>query len=101
VIIVNDNGDHESASEEEVEEVYVDEAHEDEDHTRGEFEQVAALVVAQILSVHMKEAEIGQRHNLFQTRAKVEDKVVKVIIDGESCHNVASRKMVNKLGLKL
>jgi hypothetical protein len=56
VIIVNDNGDHESASEEEVEEVYVDEAHEDEDHTRCEFEQVAALVVAQILSVQMKEA---------------------------------------------
>jgi hypothetical protein len=39
-------------------------------------------VVTQILSVQMKEAEIGQRHNLFQTRAKVQDKVVKVIIDG-------------------
>ena len=49
----------------------------------------------------MKEAEIGQRHNLFQTRAKVQDKVVKVIIDGGSCHNLASREMVEKLGLKL
>ena len=58
-------------------------------------------MVAQILSVPMKEAEIGQRHNLFQTRAIVQDKVVKVIIDGGSCHNLASREMVDKLGLKL
>jgi len=101
VIIVKDNGEYESASEEEVEEEYDDEAHEDEEHTRCEFEQGAALVVAQILSVQMKEAENGQRHNLFQTRAKVQDKVVKVIIDGGSCHNLASREMVDKLGLKL
>jgi hypothetical protein len=31
----------------------------------------------------------------------VQDKVVKVIIDGGSCHNLASREMVDKLGLKL
>jgi len=60
VIIVKDNGEYESASEEEVEEEYDDEAHEDEEHTRCEFEQGAALVVAQILSVQMKEAENGQ-----------------------------------------
>ncbi|XP_066316535.1 uncharacterized protein [Miscanthus floridulus] len=101
VIIVKDNGEYESASEEEVEEEYDDEAHEDEEHSRCEFEQGAALVVAQILSVQMKKAKNGQRHNLFQTRAKVQDKVVKVIIDGGSCHNIASREMVDKLGLKL
>jgi hypothetical protein len=49
----------------------------------------------------MKEAEVGQRHNLFQTRAKVQEKVVKVIIDGGSYHNLASHEMVDKLGLKL
>jgi len=92
---------YESASEEDVEEENVDEAHGDEEHTGCEFEQGASLVVVQILSVQMKEVEIGQRHNLFQTRAKVQDKVVKVIIDRESCHNLASREMVDKLGLKL
>jgi hypothetical protein len=98
VIIVNDNGDYESASEEEdIEE----EAHEEEEHTGCDFEQGAALVVAPILSVQMKEAENGHQHNLFQTRAKVQDKVVKIIIDGGSCHNLASREMVDKLGLKL
>jgi len=47
VIIVNDYGEYESASEEGVE----DEAHGDEDLTGCEFEQGAALEVTQILSV--------------------------------------------------
>jgi hypothetical protein len=38
---------------------------------------------------------------LFQTRAKVEGKVVKVIIDGGSYQNLASKEMVKKLDLKL
>ncbi|XP_066316097.1 uncharacterized protein [Miscanthus floridulus] len=101
VIIVKDNGEYESASEEEVEEEYDDEAHEDEEHTRCEFEQGTALVVAQILSVQMKEAENGQQHNFFKPELKCKIKVVKVIIDGGSCHNLASREMVDKLGLKL
>ena len=39
--------------------------------------------------------------NDFQTRAKVQDKVCKVIVDGGSCHNLASKEMCDKLGLKL
>ena len=97
---MNDSGKFESASEEVAEEEDVDESHKDEEPTGCEFEHGAALVVTQILSVQMKEAENGQRHNLFHTRAKVHDKVVKVIIGG-SCHNLASREMVDKLGLKL
>jgi len=31
----------------------------------------------------------------------VHDKVVKVIIDGGTCHNLASHEMGDKLGLKL
>ena len=68
VVIVNDNEEYELSSEEEdIEE----EAHEEEEHTGCDFEQGAALVVAPILSVQMKEAQNGQWHNLFQTRAKV------------------------------
>jgi hypothetical protein len=51
--------------------------------------------------VQVKEAENGHRYNLFQIGAKVEGKVCKVIIDGGSCHNLASKEMVEKLGLKL
>jgi hypothetical protein len=83
-IIINDKGDYESTSEEEIE---VDDEEkfqdaEEEYHTYCEFETGATLVVTQIFSVQVKEAENGQRHNLFQTRAKVEGKVCKVIIDG-------------------
>ena len=97
-IIVNDQGEYESASDEEHEDI---EEEENVEKDFCEFEQGAALVVTRILSVQMSEAENGQRHNLFQTRAKVEDKVCKVIIDGGSCHNLASKEMVEKLGLKL
>ena len=97
-IIVNDQGEYESASEEEQEDSG-SESNLEKDIC--EFESGAALVVTQILSVQMSDAENGQRHNLFQTRAKVQDKVVKVIIDGGSCHNLASKEMVEKLGLKL
>jgi hypothetical protein len=84
VILVNDDGEYTSASEEKAEAGNVDDTDKVEEHTRCEFEHGTALVVTQILSVQMKEAKIGQRHNIFQTRAKVQDKVVKVIIDGGS-----------------
>jgi hypothetical protein len=90
-------GEYESASEEEHGDI------EEDNHEKEicAFETGAALVVTQILSVQMSEVESGQWHNLFQTKAKVEDKVCKVIIDGGSCHNLASKEMVDKLGLKL
>ena len=56
VIIVNDDGKYESASEEGIEE----EAHGDEDLTCCEFDQGAALEVTQIFSVQANEAKIGQ-----------------------------------------
>jgi hypothetical protein len=103
-IIVNDKGDYESPSEEEQEvndEGKFQDTLEEEDHTYCVFETGVALVVTQILSVQVKKTENGQCHNLFQTRAKVEGKVCKVIIDGGSWHNLASKEMVEKLGLKL
>jgi hypothetical protein len=103
-MLVNDQGEYESASEEEQEafnEGQFEDATENDGLTSCEFEGGAAPVVTKILSVQMKEAENGQRHNLYQTRAKVEDKVCKVIVDGGGCHNLASKEMDDKLGLKL
>ena len=91
---MNDSGEYELSSEEEVVDEYDEEADQNEDHTDFEFEHGAALVVPQNFSVEMRENEIGQRHNIFQSRAKV-------IIDGGSYHNLASCEMVDKLGLKL
>ncbi|KAF7839273.1 Transposon Ty3-G Gag-Pol polyprotein [Senna tora] len=41
-----------------------------------------------------------QRENIFYTRCHVKDRVCGLIIDGGSCVNVASKLMVDKLGLR-
>ena len=52
-----------------------------------------------MLSVTPSSAD--QRFNLFQTKAIVgPGKVCKVIIDGGSCHNLASKELCSKLNLK-
>ena len=53
-----------------------------------------------VLSVVPSSAE-EQRCNLFQTKAVVgQDKACKVIIDGGSCHNLASKELCTKLKLR-
>ncbi|KAK1646883.1 hypothetical protein QYE76_064688 [Lolium multiflorum] len=42
-----------------------------------------------------------QRCNIFQTRAGIGGKSIKVIIDGGSCHNLASTELCEKLNLTL
>jgi hypothetical protein len=54
VILVTDDGEYTSASEEEAEAGNVDDTDKLEEHTRFEFEHGTALVVTQILSVQMK-----------------------------------------------
>jgi hypothetical protein len=63
VILVTDDGEYTSASEEEAEAGNEDDIDKSEEHTRCEFEHGTTLVVTQILSVQMKEAEIGQRQS--------------------------------------
>ena len=43
----------------------------------------------------------NQRCNLFQTRAGINGKSIKVIIDGGSCHNLASTNLCDKLQLPM
>jgi hypothetical protein len=42
-----------------------------------------------------------QRCNIFQTKAGIHGKLIKVIIDGGSCHNLASTELCSKLNLQL
>ena len=63
-------------------------------------EQYSIVCTPKVLSV-MPSPSLEQRCNLFQTWAKLDKgKVGKVIIDGGSCHNLASKDMCHKLGLK-
>ena len=58
------------------------------------------MVARRGLSVQYKEDDEMQRDNIFHTRCHVQNKVCSVIIDGESCTNVASTNMVEKLGMQ-
>ena len=56
-------------------------------------------VVHQVLSSQMEKSEKNQFNNLFQTYFVVKERRCRVIIDGESCNNLASLELVEKLGL--
>ncbi|KAI4294771.1 hypothetical protein MLD38_040902 [Melastoma candidum] len=58
-----------------------------------------ALIVLRSLHVQAKEGGELQRENIFYTRCHVNSWVCGLIIDGGSCVNVASKLMVEKLGL--
>ncbi|PKI73216.1 hypothetical protein CRG98_006414 [Punica granatum] len=55
------------------------------------------LMIRRVLSSEAKLEE--QRENLFRTRCIIQNKVYGVIIDSESCTNVASTTLVEKLNL--
>ena len=58
-----------------------------------------SLVVERVLSVQVTQAKQNQRHNIFHTKGVVKERSVCIIIDGESCNNLASMQMVEKLSL--
>jgi len=57
------------------------------------------LVVRRILGQVLKPFDESQRENIFLTRCVINDKLCSLIVDGGSCANVASTRVVDKLGL--
>ena len=57
------------------------------------------LVVRCMLGQLQKPFDESQRENIFRTRCLINDKLCSLIIDGGSCTNVASTRVVEKLGL--
>jgi hypothetical protein len=97
VVIVTEGGEYDSASEDECELVAKNDDCDgtqevgDGDYKDYTFEIGNTIMVTKTLSVQFKDEEHEQRSNLFQTQAKVNNKLVKLIIDGGSCHNLASK----------
>ncbi|KAG7594094.1 Zinc finger CCHC-type superfamily [Arabidopsis thaliana x Arabidopsis arenosa] len=58
------------------------------------------LVIRRVLSAFVNPEEKVQRENIFHTRCTVRNKVCNLIIDSGSCTNVASKYMVDRLGLE-
>jgi hypothetical protein len=78
-----------------------DEGEEDEEY--DEEEEIPSgelLMVRRMLGNLVKEGDTNQRENLFHTRCLVQGKVCSLIIDGGSCTNVASTRLVSKLDLE-
>ncbi|KAK1681460.1 hypothetical protein QYE76_042308 [Lolium multiflorum] len=106
VMITRDDGDVEYLSEGEYEAlVQAATSHEEDDLEDQEqvlcvHDASPSLVVTKVLTTHALPNE-DQRCNIFQTRAGINGKSIKVIIDGGSCHNLASTKLCTKLNLPL
>ncbi|KAK8554936.1 hypothetical protein V6N13_016190 [Hibiscus sabdariffa] len=98
-MLLRDNGDIESESEED-EPIHLVEDTEDDDLEEPETGKIMELmVVKRSLNAQPVQNE-QQRENIFHTRCNVLDKVCVVIIDSGSCTNVASSVMVDKLGYR-
>jgi len=57
------------------------------------------LVVRCMLGQVLKPFDESQRANIFHTRCLINDKLCSLIVDGGSCANVISTRVVDKLGL--
>ncbi|KAK1641633.1 hypothetical protein QYE76_059438 [Lolium multiflorum] len=108
VMITMENGDIETLSEGEYEALVQAAVANEEDYDEESEEDPLlcthdpspSLVVTRVLTTQPQAME-DQRCNIFQTRAGIGGKSIKVIIDGGSCHNLASTELCEKLNLTL
>ncbi|KAK9950545.1 hypothetical protein M0R45_006031 [Rubus argutus] len=71
-----------------------------EDETEVTYEDEGISLVVRKLMYTPKQELNPQRHNIFQTRCTVNQRVCNLIIDGGSSENIVSKAMVDKLQLK-
>jgi len=57
------------------------------------------LMIRRLLGTIPKPLDTTQRENIFHTRCLITNKLCSLIIDGGSCTNVASTRVVEKLAL--
>ncbi|KAK1682128.1 hypothetical protein QYE76_042976 [Lolium multiflorum] len=98
VMIINDDNEYETGDDADPD------APEDDDYDSDSFDaypsEAQTIVVSQRV-LNVQPSASTQRCNLFQTKALVgPDKACKVIIDGGSCRNLASKELCAKLKLK-
>ena len=56
-------------------------------------------MIRRLLGSQLKPLNENQRENIFHTRCSIDGNVCMVIVDGGSCTNVASARLVSKLNL--
>lgn len=70
-----------------------------EDQVYRDIDPSPALIVPKTLTLQLQD-EPEQRCNLFQTKDGINGRPIKEIIDGGSCHDLASEELCTKLKLK-
>ena len=73
---------------------------EEESAEEEEIPEGDLFIVRRMLGGIAKESEESQRENIFHTRFLIQGRVCSLIIDGGSCTNVASTRLVKKLNLE-
>ncbi|XP_027357157.1 uncharacterized protein LOC113866528 [Abrus precatorius] len=91
-MILKDNGEYTSKSE-------TSEREENEDVEEKEVTEGDLLMRRRLLGSQLKPLDESRRENIFHTRCSINGKVCMVIINGGSCTNVASARLVSKLNL--
>ena len=76
-----------------------DEPNRMEGHNRIEAKQGDMLMMRRLLGSQMQPLDDTQRENIFHTRCTINGKLCSLIVNGESCTNVASSRLVSKLNL--
>ena len=100
VMIVTEDGGYESTSDYDEETLALitheehggyDSDHETQYMAPEDTDRYDCLVAQCVLSVQVTQAEKNHRPNLFHTMGVVKERSVRVIIDGGSCNNLASK----------
>jgi hypothetical protein len=80
--------------------LFTDVARTQEEHVDAtNVDKYESLVVQCILSMQVAQPEQHQRQTLFHTKGVVQERSIRIIIDGGSCNNLVSTDMVEKLSL--
>ena len=102
-MILSDDGTYDSMSEEEMEALEQVAMHrqvnkDEDDQVFCDEDSSPALVVSKVLTLQDQHDE-DQRCHIFHTKAGINGRFVEVIVDGGSCHNLASEGVCSKLQL--
>src|SRR4051812_34441743 len=102
-MIINEDGEYDSVREGEMDALiqvsHQTQANDDEDRqVYCDNDASPSLVVSKVLTLQQELIE-NQRCHIFHTKAGIQGRSVKVIIDGGSCHNLASEELCSTLNL--
>jgi hypothetical protein len=106
VLVVRDDGEYSSTSDfdEDTLALLADDHEGNDDHPEeqigtGDANHYESLIVQRVFSTQMERVEQNQRHTMFQTKCVIKEQSCRMIIDRQSCNNLASSDMVDKLAL--